>query len=127
MSLTLSRRRMLGLLGTAGAAAGLPASTALAAGEGVTPLALADARLLARRPKLAAQLFGGRAPEMLGQEPVRAWRDGLGRRVAGCGAVGLVCYDQFLLLRDLARESRLAVKTRALGGGAFRIAIDRQA
>jgi hypothetical protein len=64
---------------------------------------------------------------MLGQEPVRAWRDGLGRRVAGRGAVGLVRYDQFLLLRDLARESRLAVKTRALGGGAFRIAIDRQA
>jgi len=129
MTLALSRRKILAVLGTAGAAAGLPAAASLV-GRHLTSrrLEFADAGLLGRRPDLVAKLFRGRTPENLGPEPVRAWRDGLGRRIADTGqAVVLGRYDQLVLFRGLSREAGLHFEARPLGRGAFHIRIERRA
>lgn len=124
MSLPLSRRNLLGLLGTTGAAMGLPTAVGFAREPRLRRCELADFRLLQRCPELLGELFDGRMPEAIGAEPVRAWRDGLGDRIAGSGAIALVRYDQSLLLRGLAREDGLQIHLRAMGGGAFHIAIE---
>jgi hypothetical protein len=128
MSAALSRRNMLALLGTAGAVAGLPAGAGFVGQQFAPVLELADAGLLALRPELVATVFGGRVPEAVGPELVRAWRDGLRLRIIEAGrAAVLVRFDQLVLLRGLAREEGLHFAARPLGRGAFHVRIARRA
>lgn len=128
MTLSLSRRHMLVGLGTAGAAVGLPAAAGFVGRQLAPHLELVDAGLLATRPDLVASVFGGRTPETVGPEPVRAWRDGLGRRIADSGqATVLARYDQLIQFRGLAREAGLRFVSRPLGRGVFHMGITRPA
>jgi hypothetical protein len=98
------------------------AATALATGSGAlarnVPLHLIDGRLDKQPwPQGSLRL----------DNVMRQWRDGLCNCVADHGAIALVRWDMALMLRQLGREQRLAVRVRPREGGVFEVMLAPQA
>ena len=114
--MNLDRRQLL-IGGTALASfAAWPASGALAHGR----MMLLDPAL-AKADRERAMLMASGEVRHLGPDLVRQWRDGLDHAVATQGAVAYVRWDKALLLRDLAREQRLAITQKRLSKSLFAI------
>lgn len=129
----ISRRKAMGGLAGAGGALGVSLGSALAQdnlpGDSSTTLLLIDARQT--NPATLAmvkQLYGTQRYEVLGQEPVRAWRDGLAATVQKAGATQVIGrWDTVYVLSMLGREAGLRTGIRQLGNSTFCLTLTAQA
>ena len=126
------RRAMTGLAG-AGSALGVSFGPALAQGnlDGAsnTALLLIDARQTDPATlAMVEQLYPAQRYEVLGQEPVRAWRNGLEAAVRKAGATHVIGrWDTVYVLSMLGREAALRASIRQLGHSTFCLTLDAQA
>lgn len=128
----ISRRRAIAGLAGAGGVLGVASVPAFAQDNlaGGTPLLLlidtrqTDPATLA----MVEQIYGARRYEVLGQEPVRAWRDGLEAAVRKAGAAHVIGrWDLVYVLSMLGREAALRPNMRQLGHGTFCLTLTPQA
>lgn len=121
----ISRRRAMAGLAGAGSALGVSFGPALAqdnpAGGNNTALLLIDARQTDPATlAMVEQLYPAQRFEVLGQEPVRAWRDGLEAAVRKAGATHVIGrWDTVYVLSMLGREAALRPQIRQLRHGTF--------
>ncbi len=129
----VSRRKAMGGLAGAGGALGVSLGSALAQdnlpGDSNTALLLIDARQTDPATlAMVKQLYPARRYEVLGQEPVRAWRDGLEAAVRKAGAAHVIGrWDLVYVLSMLGREAALRPNMRQLGHGTFCLTLTPQA
>jgi hypothetical protein len=99
------------------------------AGGNATPLLLIDARQTDPATlAMVEQLYPARRYEVLGQEPVRAWRDGLEAAVTKAGSTHVIGrWDTVYVLSMLGREAALRTSIRQLGHSTFCLALTAQA
>jgi hypothetical protein len=123
---------MAGLAG-AGGALGVSLGPTLArdnlAGGTDTALLLIDARQTDPATlAMVEQLYPAQRYEVLGQEPVRAWRDGLEAAVRKAGTTHVIGrWDTVYVLSMLGREAALRTNVRQLGRGIFCLTLTAQA
>lgn len=128
----ISRRKAMAGLAGAGGALGVSLGPALAQGNppgsGNTALLLIDARQTDPATlAMVAQLYPAQRYEILGQEPVRAWRDGLEAAVRKAGATHVIGrWDKVYVLSMLGREAALRASIRQLGLGTFCLTLTAQ-
>lgn len=121
----ISRRKAMAGLAGAGGALGVSLGPALAQGnlasDSNTALLLVDVRQTDPATlAMVEQLYPTRRYEVLGQEPVRAWRDGLEAAVRKAGATHVIGrWDTVYLLSMLGREAALRASIRQLGHSTF--------
>ena len=121
----ISRRRAMAGLAGAGGALSVSLGPALAQdnlpGGRHTALLLIDARQTDPTTlAMVEQLYGTRRYEVLGQEPVRAWRDGLEAAVTKAGSTHVIGrWDTVYVLSMLGREAALRTCVRQLGQSTF--------
>ncbi|WP_298284188.1 hypothetical protein [Novosphingobium sp.] len=129
----ISRRKAMAGLAGAGGALGVSFGPALEqgnlAGGSSTALLLIDARQTDPATlAMVEQLYPAQRYEVLGQEPVRAWRDGLEVAVRKAGATHVVGrWDVVYVLSMLGREAALRTSIRQLGHGTFCLTLSTQA
>lgn len=122
----ISRRGALAIIGAGAACAAMGAAVAgagTAVGPAAAPVRLIDSRIdpAIARAELPAT---DREAIVLGDNPVRQWRDGLRRALAGGGgAIALVHWDKAVMLQGLAREEGFAAAQRPTAGRMFRVTI----
>ncbi|WP_421836751.1 hypothetical protein [Novosphingobium sp.] len=121
----ISRRKAMAGLAGAGGALGVSLGHAVAQdnlpGGLAVPLLLIDARQTDPMTlAMVEQIYGTRRFEILEQEPVRAWRDGLGSAVCKAGSAHVIGrWDAVYVLSMLGREAALRTSIRQLGQGTF--------
>jgi len=115
----ITRRTMIGVLGASGLAAVAPPAFAAVR----SPLLLLDADIDEREAARNGVIVSQSQLMRLDPDLVRQWRDGLGARVAGEGALALVRWDKAFILAGLAREDRIEAQQRRLGRSLFSIAL----
>jgi hypothetical protein len=129
----ISRRKAMAGLAGAGGALGVSFGPALAqgnlAGRSSTALLLIDARQTDPATlAMVEQLYPAQRYEVLGQEPVRAWRDGLKAAVTKAGSTHVVGrWDTVYVLSMLGREAALRTSIRQLGHSTFCLTLSAQA
>lgn len=129
----ISRRKAMAGLAGAGGALGGSLGPALAQdnqpGGSNTALLLIDARQTDPATlAMVEQLYPARRYEVLGQEPVRAWRDGLEAAVQKAGAMHVIGrWDTVYVLSMLGREAALRTSIRQLGHSTFCLTLTTQA
>jgi len=129
----ISRRKAMAGLAGAGGALGVSLGPALArdnlAGGTDTALLLIDARQTDPATlAMVEQLYPAQRYEVLGQEPVRAWRDGLEAAVRKAGTTHVIGrWDTVYVLSMLGREAALRTNVRQLGRGIFCLTLTAQA
>lgn len=121
----ISRRKAMTGLAGAGGALGFSAGPVLAqgplAGGSNMSLLLIDARQTDPATlALVEQLYGTLRYEILEQEPVRVWRDGLEAAARKAGATHVIGrWDLVYVLSMLGREAALRPQVRQLSHGTF--------
>ena len=129
----ISRRKAMAGLAGAGGVLGASLGPALAQGNlapgSNTALLLIDARQTDPATlAMVEQLYPARRYEVLGQEPVRAWRDGLEAAVREAGATHVIGrWDTVYVLSMLGREAALRPNIRQLGPSIFCLTLTTQA
>lgn len=93
------------------------------------PLLLIDARQTDPATlAMMEQLYPARHYDVLGQEPVRAWRDGLEAAVTKAGSTHVIGrWDTVYVLSMLGREAALRTSIRQLGHSTFLLTLSTQA
>ncbi|KUR72486.1 hypothetical protein AQZ52_04365 [Novosphingobium fuchskuhlense] len=129
----ISRRKAMAGMAGAGGALGASFGPVLAqdslAGGRTPTLLLIDARQTDPATlAMVEQLYPAQRYEVLGQEPVRAWRDGLEAAVRKAGATHVIGrWDTVYVLSMLGREASLRMSIRQLGHSTFCLTLSTKA